>query len=230
MSFSASESKTTTSQASKGSAISFIDWLKPRRSVAIARLRHNGFALAVALIFTQLAPVVPSPLSCLFMVLVDDRGLTKAEAWMCRIELALFSILSLNILQAYLGLRYPPPPCDPLETPAKKNQARNPPTPRPLSKVFTPITPFKNASLASSYANAPSPVSSPSRIINYKSPLFSSTSTSSPFQTSLNSSTHSTSSFMSSPLAYRARQSLSQSARPLSGSFLGKLETEDDDF
>lgn len=95
MSFSASESKTAISKASKGSAISFLDWLKPRRSVAIARLRHNGFALAVALIFTQLAPVVPSPLSCLFMVLVDDRGLTKAEAWMCRIgeSIYLWSLL-----------------------------------------------------------------------------------------------------------------------------------------
>lgn len=59
---------------------------------------------------------------------------------------------------------------------------------RPLQASFS----------ASSYA--PSPISTPSRIINYKPPT-----TGSPFNNSLNSSTLSNS--MSSPLAYRARQS-----------------------
>ena len=137
-------------------AQNLLDWLKPRRSVAIARLRKNGFALAVALVVTQLAPVVPSPLSCLWLLISDGRGMSGPMRWACWIgelltlqltktpstdvctELAVFAILSANILQAYLGLKYPPPPCNPVDSPARRAQARNPP-PAPPARNISPL-------------------------------------------------------------------------------------------
>lgn len=135
-----------------------LDWLKPRRSVAIARLRQNGFALAIALVITQLAPVVPSPLTCLWLLVSDGRGLSGFVRWMCWIgksvtpeatlhcltphtELLVFTILGVNILQAYWGLKYPLPPSNPLESPAKRAQAKHLPSappPRTVSSLVRP--------------------------------------------------------------------------------------------
>ncbi|KAI5120189.1 hypothetical protein M0805_002655 [Coniferiporia weirii] len=224
---SATMKTTTTTLKTKQQAL--FDWMKPRRSVAIARLKNNGFAMIVALLATQLLPVTPSPLTCFWVLLADGKeGMSNLTRWLCWAELALFAVLSVNIAQSYIGLRYPPPPCEPLDSPAKRAQLRSPPAPRPL-KTFTPIpSPQKSVSLGSLYA--PSPLSTPSRIINYKSPLATSSSSASPLFNSLNSSTLSTSSLMmSSPLAYRARQSHSRSVRALDGSLLNQLEADDDD-
>ncbi|KAH8111766.1 hypothetical protein DFH11DRAFT_576752 [Phellopilus nigrolimitatus] len=217
---------TTAAAAGKAKQHSYLDWLKPRRGAAIAKLKNNGFAMLVALLVTQLSPITPSPLTCLWMLVSGGKGMSSGLRLVCWIELAIFAFLSANIFQGYIGLKYPPPPCEPLGSPAKRAQLHSPPAARPL-KTFTPVsTPLKASSFASSYA--PSPVSTPSRIINYKSPLPSSTSTS-PFYNSLNSSTLSASSLMSSPLAYRARQSQPQPVRSLDGSLLSRLETDDDD-
>ncbi|THH05061.1 hypothetical protein EW145_g5071 [Phellinidium pouzarii] len=236
-------SSVSTSQASRGRAMAtttkstesmaktrqqaFFDWLKPRRGVAIARLKNNGFAMIVALLVTQLFPLVPSPLTSLWMAITGGRDMDSWTRWLCWIELALFSVMSANILQAYIGIRYPPPPCKPIESPSKRTQLRSPPPPRPL-KTFTPTSSQRRTHFSSTYL--PSPLSTPSRIINYKSPFTTSSPSPSPFFGSLNSSTLSSSSpLMSSPLAYRGRQSYSQSVRSLDGSLLNQLDADDDD-
>ena len=55
---------------------SFLDWLKPHRSVAIARLKNNGLAMIVLLLITQLSPITPSPLKCLWLILTGGRGMS----------------------------------------------------------------------------------------------------------------------------------------------------------
>lgn len=59
-------------------------------------------------------------------------------------ELAVFTVLSLNILQAYIGLKYPPPHCQPLESPVKRAQVQSPPPARPL-KLGTPLVSFTSS-------------------------------------------------------------------------------------
>lgn len=240
----ASNAVSTPSTAlSKAKQPTFIDWLKPRRGVAITRLKNNGFAMVIMLIITQLLPIIPSPLACLWMVVTGGKNIsqgTRVACWigeLCcpalfffqltgrRLELAILAILSANIAQAYLGLKYPPPPCDPMNSPAKRAQLRSPPPARPmkattsfvrLSFISTMIsdtqilrlnlqqTPQSFNLFSSSFAQ--SPLSTSSRIINYKPPAsMSSPAGMTPFGNSLNSSTQSSSSFMmSSPLAYRS--------------------------
>ncbi|EJC99574.1 uncharacterized protein FOMMEDRAFT_170239 [Fomitiporia mediterranea MF3/22] len=204
-------------------ALTLFDWLKPRRSVAVARLKNNCFALVILLLITQLAPIVPSPITCLSMLLKDGKERNFALRWLCWIELALFSILSANIVQSYIGIRYPPTPCGPVNSPAKQVQAQTPQLARPLKSFSTPLS-QKGPSLSSSYAT---PISTPSRMGNYKGPLATSSPSSSPFQNSLNSSF--SASLLSSPLAHRARHSQGQSVRSMRGSLLIQFEADEDD-
>ena len=77
----------------------FIDWLKPRRSVAIARLKYNGFAMVVTLLVAQLAPIVPTPTTCLWMVATGGSGMSYGIRWLCWIgELPSFASLALRHL------------------------------------------------------------------------------------------------------------------------------------
>lgn len=62
---------------------SLLDWLKPHRSVAIARLKNNGLAMVVLLLVTQLAPITPSPLRCLWLVLGGGKGMSGLMYWSC---------------------------------------------------------------------------------------------------------------------------------------------------
>lgn len=70
--------------SSKSSQLTFLDWLKPRRGVAITRIKNNGFAMIVALLISQLSPITPSPLTCLWMVLAGGGGMglsTRLACW-----------------------------------------------------------------------------------------------------------------------------------------------------
>ena len=62
---------------------SFLDWLKPHRSVAIARLKNNGLAMTVLLLITQLSPITPPPLKCLWLMLTGGRGMSGWAFWSC---------------------------------------------------------------------------------------------------------------------------------------------------
>ncbi|KAL5492862.1 hypothetical protein ACEPAI_4310 [Sanghuangporus weigelae] len=195
-----------------------IDWLKPRRSVAITRLKNNGFALVVMLLVTQLAPIVPAPTTCLWLVATGGSGMNHGTRLLCWIELAIYTILFTNILQSYIAIRYPPPQCGPSGTPAKHVQLRSPPPTRPL-KDFTPTISRMKSSAVSPFASP----GSPSR--SYAAPL--SNSSPSPLQSSLNSSF--SASLLSSPLGYRSRQYHTQPVRSLRGSLLSQFEDADDD-
>ena len=64
-----------------------LDWFKPHRSAAVARLRTNGLGLLVVLIVTTLLPL-PSPFTALRLVLgsryLDYDGLGGTWwRWLC---------------------------------------------------------------------------------------------------------------------------------------------------
>lgn len=48
-----------------------LDFLKPRRGVAIARLKNNGLVAVVFFVVTVLAPGLPSPLTAFWRVFLS---------------------------------------------------------------------------------------------------------------------------------------------------------------
>ena len=67
----------------KATQPTLLDWLKPRRGVAISRLKNNGFAMIVALLVAQLSPVTPSPLTSLWVVLSGGGGTAPSTRLLC---------------------------------------------------------------------------------------------------------------------------------------------------
>ena len=61
----------------------FLEWVLPRRTVAVVRLRNNSFALVVLLLVAQLAPIVPSPTTCLWLLFAGRKGIGKIAQWLC---------------------------------------------------------------------------------------------------------------------------------------------------
>ncbi len=51
-----------------------LDFLKPRRGVAIVRLKNNGLGAVVFFVVTLLAPGVPSPLNAFWTVFLSQSG------------------------------------------------------------------------------------------------------------------------------------------------------------
>ncbi|TDL14642.1 hypothetical protein BD410DRAFT_797051 [Rickenella mellea] len=224
--------------ASNAPATSQLDWLKPRRADAVARLRNNALAAVTLLIAAQLLPGVPSPVTLLLFVLSGSEGRFRSgfEGFAAYCELAFLAIFGVNILQSSYALRYPPGAPPPPDSPAKRAQEqllKQSQQPRrrtlPISSPTSPTSPSpcgvsaKPRTSGSFYAS--SPLSTPSRTLTYAPPAASPLNT--PFNTSLTSSA---SSFgMSSPLAaYRGRHSLPP-ARPIDGNLLSRLQAAEDD-
>lgn len=122
-------------------ATNILDWLKPSRGEAIARLRTNSLGLLTIAILTHLLPL-PSPWTavatirghapvntlyygfCALGTRVSSGYVSSTHIH--PIEVLALSLLAVNILQASYALKYPrtqtPTPA-PLPSPAKTNPA-----------------------------------------------------------------------------------------------------------
>ncbi|TCD68032.1 hypothetical protein EIP91_011643 [Steccherinum ochraceum] len=157
------------------------------------------------------------------------QRVASQNAWMSRA----LGVMGVNVLQASYALQYPPPtqPQMTAGTPVKKAfmpPPQSPPnsTPRRLG-LSTSASPQPQKSFGSSYAA--SPLSTPSRTLNYSIPA----SASSAFDSSLNSSTmslpNSPSPVLNSPLAaYRGKHS-NYVAQSFSGDLFSRMTARADD-
>ncbi|KAI0732184.1 hypothetical protein C8Q72DRAFT_819528 [Fomitopsis betulina] len=195
-------------------ATNILDWLKPSRGEAIARLRTNSLGLLTIAILTHLLPL-PSPWTAVATI----RGHAPVNTLyygFCALEVLALSLLAVNILQASYALKYPrtqtPTPA-PLPSPAKTNPAS------PRKWHLNNVTPTSSPQRQKSFTYAPSPTSTPSRTLNYSIPA----SATPLFDSSFASSVGSVPGSPSSPLAaYRGRYTMA-SARALDGSLLSRL-------
>ncbi|CDO71520.1 hypothetical protein BN946_scf184910.g19 [Trametes cinnabarina] len=207
---------------SSTSSTSVLDWFKPIRSEAIARLRTNSVGLVGLVIFTNLLPV-PS-LWTAFDVIWHSKPTTAPYYYLCAVELGLLALLVFNVLQAGYALKYPRAPLPPPPSSAKaaKSTPLSPPAARQwrLSGISPQASPQRQKAF-SSYA--PSPVSTPSRTINYTIP----SSVSSPPDASFASSVSVPGSPASPLAAYRGRHSTSV-GRAFDGSLLSRLARDED--
>ncbi|KAH8104117.1 hypothetical protein BXZ70DRAFT_685073 [Cristinia sonorae] len=209
---------------------SLMDWLKPRRSEAIARIRSNAFGLIALLISTLLSPL-PN-LWTAFRVVSTHADVGAFWWFLCATECLALGVMGVNILQASYALQYPPTqhPVMSAPTPTKSAFAPQSPqnaTPRRLGLLSSTSSPQPQKAFNSSYAA--SPVSTPSRTLNYSIPH----SNSSPFDLSLNSSTASVPSspspILSSPLAaYRGKHS-NYVAQSFNGDLFSRMTRGNDD-
>ncbi|EPT01150.1 hypothetical protein FOMPIDRAFT_1049125 [Fomitopsis schrenkii] len=201
-------------------ATNILDWLKPSRGEAIARLRTNALGLLTITIITNLLPL-PSPWTAVATV----RGRAPVNTLyygLCALEVFALALLAMNILQASYALKYPraqiPPPAPP-PSPAKASPASQ------RKWHLNSITPTSSPQRQKSFTYAPSPASTPSRTLNYSIPA----SATPLFDSSFASSVGSVPGSPSSPLAaYRGRHKMA-SGRALDGSLLGRLAQAADD-
>ncbi|KAI0091640.1 hypothetical protein BDY19DRAFT_1054988 [Irpex rosettiformis] len=178
------------------SSSSVLDRLKPQRAEALARIRTNGVGFFALLITTNLLPL-PGPWEAIWQVWQSYNyrlsGREEVTLWwlLCFAELIIIATLAFNILQGIYALQFPPKALLPL-TPATPRpnplgmDAKSPKTTGGLSHsqrkliASTPTTvPQPQKPFSSSFYPS-TPVSSPSRILNY--------STLSQADTSINSS------------------------------------------
>lgn len=219
------------------------NYLKPYPNEAFLRLRSSSLALVAAFLFTNLLPV-PTPLGAWLAVTSSDEtgliwwglscigecALSSIYAQLLTAngfptELAIFGLLSLNITQSLWALQYPRKSLPPPSTPSKpRSPALAPPsgtsasqTKRRLGGLSPSTTPQNQRpfSLSASSSYAASPVSSPSRTLNYSVP--SSLGASRDSNTSFGAST---STGMGSPLAAYRGKHMSPVAREYTFCFL----------
>ncbi|GJE93215.1 hypothetical protein PsYK624_093740 [Phanerochaete sordida] len=212
-----------------------LDWLKPHRSAAVARLRTNGLGLLVVFIVTTLLPL-PSPFTALRLLLgsryVDYDGLGGTWwRWLCFLELGVLGVLSLNVLQASYALHYPPAALPPPPTPAKSAPGTPKSPPQRRLGSFTPSQSQSQPQKAfSSSLYASSPISTPSRTLYYSMP--SATSLESSFASSTSSFPGSPTPMYNSPLAAYRGKHRGSAGRAFDGELLKSLTrppVEEDD-
>ncbi|KAI0364995.1 hypothetical protein BV20DRAFT_973690 [Pilatotrama ljubarskyi] len=208
--------------ASSTSSASVLDWFKPLRSEAIARLRTNVVGLVGAAVLSNLLPV-PSVWRA-FDVVWQRRPTSAPYYYLCAAELTLFAVLLFNVVQAAYALKYPRVPPSPPSSPAKSAKATplSPPSRQWRLSGITPTSSPQRQKAFSSYA--PSPVSTPSRTINYTIPA----SLSSPPDASFASSISLPGSPASPLAAYRGKHSASV-GRAFDGSLLSRLAKDESD-
>ncbi|KAF9645902.1 hypothetical protein BDM02DRAFT_3189300 [Thelephora ganbajun] len=172
----------------------------------------------------------------------SESGMEGGVLWwtISLIEGGVCALLMMSIFQSAFALKYPRGSFPPMATPVKpfNTPANSPAASQSKHKILSPtkVTPQKQkpfnpaSSTLSTSTYLTSPVSTPSRTLNYKLPAAS------PFNDSKNSNVSmstsvppSPSPLLSSPLmAYRGKHSQS-TGRPLTSSFLEKLTADDDD-
>ncbi|KAF8991065.1 hypothetical protein BDQ17DRAFT_314527 [Cyathus striatus] len=229
------------SNISLSSALTAIsNHFKPYRAEAILRLRINTFCFLATVVLSYLLPV-PGIFNAVRVVLKESHHeqwtMEWLVLWVCRFEIAIAGIFGFNVLQSIYAIRYPRAPFSPIQSPAhskKRTPASAPVTPKrtfklPVSPSTTPLpqkafafSPSASTSLGMSTSSTypASPVSTPSRVLQY-----------SVLSPSPNTST-STAGVLATPSpiisAYKGKHS-SSIGRGLDSSLLGMLAKENDD-
>ncbi|KAF9040789.1 hypothetical protein BJ165DRAFT_1530655 [Panaeolus papilionaceus] len=235
----------TTTTVTKTSSISMvIDRFKPHKAEALQRIRVNGLCLVTVLVLSYLLPL-PSLLHGAKMLFRHSNYPKWSSDWVyewaCTIEMGLITIFSYNILEGIYAIKYPraalPAIASPAQgrspaqtatkTPSRPFKVLSPNTsPQPQKPfAFSPSASLTSASIAlASSGYKPSPVSTPSRVIQYKMPLSSSTTTQG----------SSVSDYLTSPSpvisAYRGKHSSADVGRALDGSYLARLAPDVEEF
>ncbi|TRM65719.1 hypothetical protein BD626DRAFT_535256 [Schizophyllum amplum] len=219
--------------------------LKPHRSEAIVRVRANALALSALLILTWLLPVPSLTLATrrLSTHWYEGGGLLQTkepELLLGAFELLAATIFAVNLLQGFYAIKFPrktptPPPESarrqmPFKSPQpsakrpfKNLTPKSTPQPQRAFSASTNNTPLgASSSIASLSATSPSkypasPVSTPSRVLQYSIPdsLSSTASTLPPTPSPIMSE-------------YRNKQR-SVYGRPIDASFLLSQVAPDDD-
>ncbi|KAH9941972.1 hypothetical protein B0H21DRAFT_541805 [Amylocystis lapponica] len=205
---------------SPSSQPAILDWFKPSPHEALARLRSNSLGLLTLTILTNLLPL-PSPWDAISAL---RRNTTSTPYYiLCALEVLVLALLALNVLQASYAIKYP-----------RVSHSPHPPTPAKPSPMATPVrqwrlnglSPNSSPQRQKSFSYVPSPVSTPSRTLNYTIPPTTTTP-----DASFASSAPSVPATPASPLAaYRGRHS-THIGRAFDGSLLNRLthEVSDDE-
>ncbi|OBZ74195.1 hypothetical protein A0H81_06183 [Grifola frondosa] len=211
-----SSAKSTSSPISTTPSV--LDYLKLTPSEAATRLRTNALGLLALVVLTNLLPL-PSLWSS-FNVVRERRYANSLYYYLCTLELFALAIMSLNVLQASYALKYPRT-LHPHPTPLAKPTQMSPPA---RQWRLNGLSPKSSPQLQKSFSYAPSPVSTPSRMLNY---TISSPGT--PLDDSFTSSITSLPPSPSSPLAaYRGRHNPTL-GRAFNGALLSRLARDDSD-
>ncbi|KAJ7364108.1 hypothetical protein DFH08DRAFT_838362 [Mycena albidolilacea] len=213
------------------------DYFKLHRADALLRVRSNFFTLLLIAVLSTLVPRIPALPTALAVALSSRRyrwGTTDwIYTWFCILEVGAVALLSLNILQAVYAVKYPRAPPPPPPTPAKSKAVHVPaPTPKrafrlspnsspQLQKSFSFGTSGSVLQSSSTSAYPSSPVSTPSRVLNYSLPPSSSTST----FVSSTSSINTPSPILSTYLGKHGGEYI---ARPFDGAFLAEIRNHPD--
>lgn len=212
-----------------------LNWLKPRRSEAVARIRSNGLGLLVLFVVTNLLPF-PSLWTAISLVWGNkyvDYENVGGSWWrgLCMLELVLMGVMGMNVLQASYALQYPPPSFPPAPTSANSMPATPKSPPQRRLAAFTPTqSPHQPQKAFSSSLYASSPISTPSRTLRYSIP--NSTPVDSSFASSTSSFPGSPSPAYNSPLAAYRGKHKTGAGRAFDGELLTRLTqstAEDDD-
>ncbi|RDB27757.1 hypothetical protein Hypma_003204 [Hypsizygus marmoreus] len=192
------------------------NYFKPHRAEAIQRIRINAFCFLLVLIFSNLLPL-PSIQSAVRVVSSSSRPERWSSDWVyrwfCIAEASAAAIFSFNVLEGVHAVRYPRPPLPPYSSPAKTKPIFKAATPSRPFRIMSPNTspqpqrPFAFSPSASFSASTSkyqtSPLSTPSRVLQYSTIPASSTNT--------QASSTSTMAFLSTPSpvisAYRGKYS-----------------------
>ncbi|GLB43180.1 hypothetical protein LshimejAT787_1300810 [Lyophyllum shimeji] len=213
---------------------------KPHRAEALQRIRVNAFCLLLLFLLSNLLPF-PTLQSSVWTVFSSRKPERWASDWIyrwcCVAEATLATISAFNILESLYAIKYPRPAPPP--TPARsKNLFKSAPTPNRPFKVLSPNTsPQPQKSFSTSQTPAfmpsaskypPSPLSTPSRVVQYP-PVPPASSTTAQAASSTSSMAFQTPSPVVS--AYRGKHA-GNVGRALDESFLARIpppESDDED-
>ncbi|KAJ6513160.1 hypothetical protein C8R45DRAFT_336284 [Mycena sanguinolenta] len=215
------------------------NYLKLNRADALLRIRRNGFALLLLVSLSTLIPRIPALPTALAVALSGRRYRWGTAdwiyTWFCVLVGAVF-LMSLNVLQGVYAVQYPRPPPPPSPSPAKSKAVHlTTPTPKRSFKLSPNSSPqlqksfsfgtsgsMLQSSTSSSSVYPSSPLSTPSRVLNYSFPA--STSSTSTFMSST-SSINTPSPILSTYLGKHAGE---YTARPFDGAFLSEIRNHSD--
>ncbi|KAJ7227277.1 hypothetical protein GGX14DRAFT_555845 [Mycena pura] len=215
-----------------------VDYFKPHRTEALLRIRRNVFALLLIAVLSSLVPRIPALPTALAVVLSYKRHRWGSiYASFCVLgkvrppdsQVGVVVLLSLNILQACLAVKYPRTPLPPSPSPAKtKGLHMSPPTPQRSLRLSPNSSPqpqksFSFGASASALQSStstypPSPLSTPSRVLQYSIAPTSSTS-------SLLSSINTPSPILST---YHGKHGGDYMARSFDGAYLAEIRNRPD--
>ncbi|KAJ7761873.1 hypothetical protein DFH07DRAFT_411284 [Mycena maculata] len=217
---------------------SIANYFKPHRSEALFRIRTNVFAVLLIAVLSSLVPRIPALPTALATALSGNRYRPWSSdwiyAWFCLLEVGAVTLLSLNILQAAYAVKYPRAPLPPSSSPAKTKGLRvAPATPQRSFRLSPNSSPQPQKSfsfgasgsalhLSSTSSYPSSPVSTPSRMLQYSGV---SPSASTGTFVSSTSTTMTPSPILST---YLGKHGGEYNARPFDGAFLTELRKHPD--